>query len=382
MEMIIPSVSNKNEDNGVLKFTLSNVNVSFANAIRRIILSEIPCIVFKTTPYEENKCIIYTNTSRLNNEIIKQRLSCIPIHIDDLAFPINDYVLEVNEKNDTDTIKIITTGDFKIKNIKTEKYLSREAVNKIFPSDNLSNDYIDFVRLRPKLSDDIDGEQLFLECALSITNAKENGMFNVVSCSTYSNTLDPFENKKVWDEKEKQLRQEGQTIEEIEYLKKDWNSLQAYRYFKPNSFDFMIETVGVFENETIVIKACNIMIQKIETFKQNILERYETIIFENEDVVIENCYDIKLENEDYTLGKVIEYMLYKDEYLEAGHLSFCAFRKPHPHINESFIRIAGIITSDSEKKPYLQNKGIVVDMVVNACNIAINVYTQILTFFK
>jgi len=297
-EIIIPSVSNKNEENGVLKFTLSNVNVSFANAIRRIILSEIPCIVFKTTPYEENKCLIYTNTSRLNNEIIKQRLSCIPIHIDDLAFPINDYVLEINEKNDTDTIKIITSGDFKIKNMKTGKYLSKEAVSKIFPPDTLSNNYIDFVRLRPKLTDDIEGEQLFLECAFSISNAKENGMVNVVSCSSYSNTLDPLENKKVWDEKEKQLRQDGQTTEEIEYIKKDWNTLQAYRYFKPDSFDFMIETVGVFDNEAIVIKACNIMIQKIETLKQNILERYESVVNEKKDVVIKNCYEIKIEKKE------------------------------------------------------------------------------------
>jgi DNA-directed RNA polymerase alpha subunit len=36
------------EDDGVLKFTLSGVNVSLANSIRRTILSDIPCVVFKT----------------------------------------------------------------------------------------------------------------------------------------------------------------------------------------------------------------------------------------------------------------------------------------------------------------------------------------------
>ena len=48
-------IENLVEENNQLKFTLSDINVSIANAIRRIILSEIPCVVFKTTPYEENK---------------------------------------------------------------------------------------------------------------------------------------------------------------------------------------------------------------------------------------------------------------------------------------------------------------------------------------
>ena len=52
-------------------FTLSGINVSLANAVRRTILSDIPLVVFRTTPNEQNKCTILANTSRLNNEIIK-----------------------------------------------------------------------------------------------------------------------------------------------------------------------------------------------------------------------------------------------------------------------------------------------------------------------
>ncbi len=48
-------VQNLYEENNVLSFTLSGVNVSIANSLRRIILSEIPCVVFKTTPHKENK---------------------------------------------------------------------------------------------------------------------------------------------------------------------------------------------------------------------------------------------------------------------------------------------------------------------------------------
>ena len=76
-----PQVEFNSEENDNLTFTLSGINVSFANAIRRTILSDIPLVVFKTSPYEENRATIYKNTTRLNNEIIKQRLGCIPIHV-------------------------------------------------------------------------------------------------------------------------------------------------------------------------------------------------------------------------------------------------------------------------------------------------------------
>ena len=67
-----PSITKLVENDDIQTFTLSGVNVSLANAIRRTILSDINAIIFKTTPYEENKATIYENTSRLNNEINSQ----------------------------------------------------------------------------------------------------------------------------------------------------------------------------------------------------------------------------------------------------------------------------------------------------------------------
>ena len=41
------------------------------------------------------------NTTRLNNEILKQRLSCIPIHIKDLEMPLQDYIMELDIINNS-----------------------------------------------------------------------------------------------------------------------------------------------------------------------------------------------------------------------------------------------------------------------------------------
>ena len=55
---------------------------------------------------------------------------------------------------------------------------------------------------------------------------------------------------------------------------------------------------------------------------------------------MENCFDITLENEDYTIGKVIEYMLYKTYFEETKEMTYCGFKKFHPHDNHSIVRVA------------------------------------------
>jgi hypothetical protein len=143
-----PHLETLKTNDGSLGFTLSGVNVSLANAIRRTILSDIELVVFRTTPNELNKCNIIANTSRLNNEIIKQRLSCIPIHIKDISeFPLKNYIMEVNVENNTDTIMFVTTEDFTIKDLVSGKMLSKDKVREIFPADDHTGYYIDFVRL-------------------------------------------------------------------------------------------------------------------------------------------------------------------------------------------------------------------------------------------
>ena len=104
-----PTLSNISEEADLYKFTLSGINVSLANAIRRTILSDIPTLAFYTEDYKDNQCNISVNTSRLHNEILKHRLSCIPIHEKDLSVLPGNYVLELDMQNETENMIIVTT---------------------------------------------------------------------------------------------------------------------------------------------------------------------------------------------------------------------------------------------------------------------------------
>lgn len=321
-----------------LEFTLSGVNVSIANAIRRIITSEIPCVVFETYPYEKNNCVIHKNTTKLNNEIIKQRLSCVPIHITDLSMPIENYKLVVKKKNESDTIQYVTTEDFKIYDIKNEKFISDKDSQKIFPPDPITKRYIDIVKLKPQLTSELLGEQLDLECTFSISCAKQNGMFNVTSTCSYGNTVDPAKGTAELSKQLKLLKSNGLNKEELILAEKNWNILDSQRHFIENSFDFIIESVGVFDNVDIVKASCSVIIKHLEQLREAFASG--TVEIKDSMTTMENCFDIKLQNHDYTIGKILEFLLYDYYFVTKKTLHFCGFRKNHPHDTYSIIRLA------------------------------------------
>ena len=327
-------------EEGTTKFTLANIEVCYANALRRTLLSEVDICVIKTENEEVNQCFIETNTSRLHNEILKQRLSCIPIHIKDLDMLPDKYVLELDASNETENIIYVTTEQFRIRNKTTGNYCTPEETHKIFPPNAITQSYIDFCRLRPKISDTIPGEKIKLTAEFSRGNAKENSMYNVVSTCSYMNTNDPEAAAKEWERREKELREKYTTIteEEVRFERRNFELLDAQRFFQPNSFDFIVKSIGIFDNIELMQKVCIVLQNKLIDLIQAIAEN--TLSIRTSEVTMEHCYDVILENEDYTIGKLLEYHLYERFYYKEKVLSFCGFKKFHPHNTESIIRIA------------------------------------------
>jgi len=382
-----PSVIDLFEKDNILYFTINNINVSFVNALRRVILSDIPTVVIRTTPYEKNDADIEINTSLFHNEILKHRLSCIPIfHVnkllkelfneliyipsDKLLEELADYVVEVNAVNNSEQVIYVTTGDFKIKHLKTNKYLDEITTGKVFPKNEITQHFIEFCKLKPKYSENIAGEQLKFTAKLSIGSASENGSFNVVSLCTYSCTLDNFAIDKAKQEKLDELQSKYTDDKEIDYLITDWLLLDAKRIVVPNSFDFKIKTLGVFSNYEIIIKAIKIIISRLLEIK-NIYKTQNDLII-NSINTVENCFDIILKTEDYTIGKILEYSLYELYYNTTKTLTFCGFKKPHPHIDESIIRIAF-------KTPV--EKSLIIEYIISAADYAIDYYKKLLPNF-
>jgi DNA-directed RNA polymerase subunit L len=356
-------------------FTLSGVNVSLANAVRRTLLSDIPMVIFRTTPNAQNKCTITTNTSRLNNEVIKQRLSCIPIHIKNIEeFPIKNYIIEVNIENNTDNIMYVTTENFTIKDLISGKFLPQEKVREIFPADDTTGYFIDFVRLRPRISDEIPGEKLHLTCEFDIGSASEDGMFNAVSTCSYGFTIDAALHEAELAKKLQTWKDSGKDEKQINFEAQNWKLLEGKRMFKKDSFDFVLQSIGVYTNEELLNAACKIIVERLGEL-DSIIERDELEI-NNSDNTMSNCFDIVLENEDYTIGKVIEYCMYTKFY-DTNILTFCGFKKMHPHDTFSIIRVA--YTEPVEKSTI---KGNVKECIADSVEVFMKIKKDFLSTFR
>jgi len=335
-----PAISKISEDHDVYRFTLSNIDLSLANALRRTILRDIP-----TIGIEEEKVKIQVNTGRLHNEIVKHRLACIPVHSTDLEQLPENYVLELTAKNDTENIIYVTSGDFRIKNKTNNNYVTEAEVSRIFPKNELTQYYCDFIRLRPKIGDSIPGEEIQLTAEFSVKSAADNSIYSVVSKCSYGNSIDEERVESEWQKQEAKLQSEELTHAEIEFHKKNYYLLDAQRIFKENSFDFIVQTVGVVSNKDIIKTACKILIQKLDALILSVDS--DLVPIKISETTMENSFDITLENEDYTLGKVLEFILY-DKYYAGDEklLNFCGFSKTHPHNTDSIIRLAYLMKTD------------------------------------
>ena len=367
----LPKVTHGIENKGVYNFTLENANVSVANALRRVILSDIETVVINT---DNDNIEIFENTTRFHNEILKQRLGCIPVHITEFD-NIENLQLELNVQNDKDSLMYVTTSDFKIKDTVTNKYLADSTVKKIFPPNSFTKEFILFTRLRPKISNDIPGEIIKLKAKFKLGTSKEDGMYNVVSTCAYKNTEDQVEQHNQWQNIAEKMEDDGITKKKIDYKKADWYTLSAKRFYKPDSFDFKLESIGVFKNIEIIHNAIEILIFKLDTINQ--LCNDEQIELDKTATAMLNSFDIKLVGEDYTIGKVIEYILHEEYYKKQKLLNYVGFIKKHPHDDYSIIRVAFKETDDLD----VQTHENVYKILQFACEVGKKLFLNIKEYF-
>jgi DNA-directed RNA polymerase subunit L len=330
-------VSNVNKGQE-LTFKLLNVDVSVVNSIRRVILTEIPTLVFRGFPHYSNKINITKNNTKFNNEYLKHRISCVPIHIDndaDFDNIVNNYEIRVRVANPENKTIYVTTHDFKLFNKDTDEEIKGRH---LFRPDSITNDYIPICCLMPRISDTDEPEELTMTINFDIGTAKEDACWNVVSKCMFVNIQD--------DDK---IEQEVKRLQLKEEDEKDFRLLDAQRIFVPNQYLITVESVGVFENGYIVMKACEYIknrLTELATFlnKEQRLTEPSFIkdkygLFEDTTATSsgELMYYLRIENDDYTIGKLIEKYLY---YMFGTQIYYVSFKKEHPHDTHCFIHFA------------------------------------------
>jgi len=352
--------------NTYIEFELANIHFSTANAIRRLMISNVKTVGFRTEPYKDCDIKVLVNDTPLHNQFTVHRLAMIPINVPNPdKFNVDDYQFIIDVSNNTNAIRTITTEDFQIKQISTNKFLPRDEVMRFFPPDPITGDYLLLNKLRPKyfvphktLSREVKAEMakeldksvedvmhFHIEAKASISNGFENGHYSPVAVACYVNTVDPKRAEEglrayidAQVEKSKNLGAEPPTPEK---MKRRFELTEQGRFFyindrqESNVFTFKIETVGIIPSLVVFHRAIEILKDKITTFISNLVARNEEVITITPSSQLLGGYDITVQNEDDTLGNIVQShlcLLYADFNLAKEHrkLKFVGYKRPHP----------------------------------------------------
>ena len=124
-------ISNFKNNGEIVSFDLNNesnnINISFANALRRIIISNI-----ETYSIDDNSVNFFNNTSILNNEFLKHRLTLIPI-ISNLDIDYDNIIISCKKKNENENMESIYVSNFVCTNIIKNEVIDNSIIFK-YPS--------------------------------------------------------------------------------------------------------------------------------------------------------------------------------------------------------------------------------------------------------
>jgi DNA-directed RNA polymerase II subunit RPB3 len=284
-----------------LEFNLINTNVALANAIRRIVLSEIEIYAI------DEKDIHFTeNTCPLHNEYIAHRLSLVPIkqnvlNLDKLKFTIakNKTTNTPIENGQTNVLEV-TTNDVQVYNPLDDTWIDP---SKIF----------DGVYLITKLNLK---QKILGEFKITKGIAKDHSRWQCVSTIAYRYLLEADKGSDSYDKIS---------------LEDEKNWIRTAKE-EPLGFVFYLEPLGGLSGKYIIHKALEVLKKKCEDFKSYLVANKDSIVFDKNGVL-----ELEYEGETHTLGNLIASLGL--DYPDIGDDDFIGYRIIHPMLNRFMLKL-------------------------------------------
>lgn len=372
------------KDENTYTFTLNNSHVTYANALRRLILTGVETVAFRadmTTNGTTTDVLVNSNTTPMTNEMLAHRIGLLPLNIKDpLKWNPDRYVFRLEGNAKKDSIVDICAGDFKVfdrsaksggagsnsddssnstnsvelsnlsslnssvneqsnnsSSLASVKNASAESLDAnvvpasvFFPPNPITGDTC-LIGTFPAGS----GQKLDLVAKATIGTGRENARFMPVSQCTYEYTHDSDPDRQqgllekwLLDAKKVVYSAEEADTEKIKALRREYNTMEVARCYLRNettgeaySFDFTVESVGILEVPYIVKRACEV--------GRNMVGKYVNVEKGKlpEELTIEPAdgriigFDFMFRGHDHTLGNLLQ------TYLVANHVDGTATPK-------------------------------------------------------
>lgn len=323
-----------------LQFVIKDVDLAYVNAVRRIILSEIPNVGFYFDPHDihRNDINIKTNTGVLHNEFLAHRISLIPLCFDENeigTFDSSQYNFVLNKKNTTASVIHVTSKDIEVFD-KEGNAVPSHVREKIFPASHVTKDHILITKLKPNLYDTQHGDEIDIECVASVNTAKTHSRWSPVSQCSLMNVVDQSAATHAFDEK---IRGKELTASQKADMKSRFDALEVYRNYKRNKYDepseflFTIETECRMRPTYLFFKALTILESKLEQFVRHIETNDENVVVQQLGNV-DNLFQVAIKNEDHTLVNTLQSQILHHEIRLIKRtdavLTYIGYYQPHP----------------------------------------------------
>ena len=353
------------EDERTYQFTLSPIQVSYANTLRRLILTGVETIAFRsdmTSTGSTTDVEVKQNDTPMTNEMLADRIGLIPLCIPDpLQWKEDRYLFVLNATGNKDNMTHVTASDFVVKEfISTED--SKEEYEKqekkevtvqsatFFPPNPRTGQTCLIATLPRVVGSAPQGIHIVAKATKG--TGREHARFSPVSQCSYEYTLDtnPVRQETMftqWLASAKKIGALEQGSDRYKELKREFNTMQIKRCFQinekgePYSFDFTIETVGCLTVPYIVKRACEVgenMCSRYVNLQQGDVPPEITITSSDSRII---GYDFLVRGHDHTLGNLLQTWLVENhiEGTAEPKITYAGYCVPHPLRDEMVLRI-------------------------------------------
>lgn len=269
---------------------LKNVPVSFVNALRRIVLAEIPVVVVTNVEIVEN-------TTSMTHEMLRHRVEMLPVNVmPEESGVIRDTKLELRFLTSPDA-REVTSDDFAINGPKPGVLLhDRDLGTPMY-----------FLTLKPN-------EALHVKASLAVAPTGRSH----VCVSTFRNHIDP---EVAAVDRDTFILQSGDEETVRKEAGRVFDAFHSQRSFhrnketgRPDWFDLTIESNGALTARDLLTRAATIL-------KDKITEWVKTPVLREAD----GWYRMETDGETYTLGQLLQEVMYT-----AGLVEFVSRDIGHP----------------------------------------------------
>ena len=344
-------------DKFTLLFQLVGSHVSYANTLRRMILCEVPCVGFRAEILKDGSTsdiTVLKNTTAMSNEMFAHRIGLVLVHANPSEWEPNKYEFRLNIQNNSDKLLDVNVSDIEVYENQDGEMI-KIPNTRFFHPDPITHNTALLAVLKPKIGS-ANVEAIAFNARASVGIGRENMRFSPVSQCSYAYTRDnsPEKKKQIftqWLDRHKKINiaELEQDSERKKILEREFETMEAQRCFlvdekgEPNSFDFVIESAGVYDPFDIVIQAIKSIEKKCSKYAA--LDKGElpdNVKFQPTKKEARG-FDVYFQNEDHTLGNLLS--TYIDENLldphglKEGTVSFCGYCVPHPLRDEMLMTI-------------------------------------------